>query len=117
MRYCHRRIDQALKRVQLNNTNSVEEITSNYLAEVSNFNIKNIADEMRSKMKQYIQDKDIPSLLRVYDHKGLLELVARNMRGNKVSDFKDWIVRILGDKKAPAISNSIALLLPEIKAN
>ena len=115
-RYCRRRIDRTLKKSNLSDTRTVEEIASKYLEETAALDIKAIADVKITTIKQYISKQDIPALMELYDNKALVNIVANHMRKNKTKDFESWIIRILGNNTVPTITSAFKSQLPEIEA-
>ncbi|MCK5659153.1 MAG: AAA family ATPase [Alphaproteobacteria bacterium] len=115
-RYCRRRIDRTLKKIDLRDADTVEEIASKYLEETAALDIKAIADVKITTIKQYISKQDIPALMELYDNKALVNIVANHMRKNKTKDFESWIIRILGNNTVPTITSAFKKALPVIEA-
>jgi hypothetical protein len=116
-RYCKRRIDRILKKIDLSDATSVPEIITKYLMETSSLNIEAIADERRKFINDCINASEIPWLMSIYDNKGILAEVALHLKATRISEFQNWILRILKNNSAPDITKAFTLVLPVVKAN
>jgi hypothetical protein len=114
--YCRRRIDRTLKKIDLSEASSVDEIAERYVQETAALDINQIAKERRDAINQCIEGRDIKGLLALYDNKGLLNIVATQMKSTKKSDFENWVVRIFKSNNVPEFVTEIKGLLPKITA-
>jgi ABC-type dipeptide/oligopeptide/nickel transport system ATPase component len=115
MRYCRRRIDRLLKKIDLSEASTVDEITDLYVQATTALNVEDIAREAAERIQRAIQDQDLPSLLANYDNKGLMALAARHLKNQKLADFKSWLIRVLRNNKVPALDAAIRDSLPLIQ--
>lgn len=116
VRYCRRRIDRMLKKVDLSESVTISELQEKYMAETGALNIECIAEESRNRIILAIETKDLSLLLRNYDNKGMMALAASHLKGCRLQDFEGWLVRVLINGSAPNITSSIQELLPDIQA-
>jgi hypothetical protein len=112
--YCRRQIDQKLKRIDLSGERTVAKITTLYAEVTKQLDINDLAQNHKQKIEKYVNDKNIPGLLSVYDNKGLLAEIC-TIKSCKLDAFKAWVVRVLRDKKQTTIINEIKKKLPIIK--
>jgi hypothetical protein len=115
-RYCRRRIDRLLKKMDLSAAKTVAGVAAEYALQVSAVNIAEIARLATSRIQKAIQDDDLPSLLANYDNKSLVSLAALHLKGSKATDFESWLTRILRNRKIPALVAALNGILPTIRA-
>jgi hypothetical protein len=115
MRYCRRRIDRTLKKIDLSATSDVPSLASEYIAKTSALDVTSIATMAADSLQRSIADKDIPELLKWYDNKGVLGIACKAKGTSKVQ-FEQWIVRTLLNDTAPALSVAIRDVLPAVEA-
>jgi ABC-type dipeptide/oligopeptide/nickel transport system ATPase component len=117
VRYCRRRIDRALKRLDLSDSKSINDLHEKYLAETSNLNVQDIAAVADKKIQAALTNNDLNSLLTIYDNKGLFALAAKYLRQTKKDAFEAWITRILRDEtSAPNLVAALRKVLPSFTA-
>lgn len=116
LRYCRRRIDRTLKKVDLSNADSVDTLATAYGEKTASVKIANLAQSALHNIRSAIDLKDVPLLLRWYDDKGLLE-VACKAKNTKRSLFEQWIARTLHNGSAPNVSAAIKEILPVVSAS
>lgn len=116
VRYCRRRIDRTLKKIDLSQAETISELEEKYMHETLALNIESIAEESRSRIATAIETKDLPLLLRNYDNKGMMALAATHLKRCRRQDFESWLVRVLRNESVPNLTSSIQELLPEIQA-
>lgn len=116
IRYCRRRIDRLLKKIDLSEEKSIDELKDGILTQTYALDIEAIAQHATDQIKQAINEKDMPKLLAHYDNKELFALAASNLKQCRVNAFKSWLTRILRNNKTPGISKAILSVLPKIQA-
>jgi hypothetical protein len=116
LRYCRRRIDRTLKKVDLSNADSVVELATAYDEKTGSVDIANLAQSAQNNIRSAIDRKDVPLLLRWYDDKGLLETACK-AKNTKRSLFEQWIARTLHNGSAPGVSEAIRGILPQVAAS
>ena len=114
LRDCRRRIDRTLKKIDLKATDNLSELAESFKNQIGEIDINIIAKESKSRIEGKIDKKDLDGLLGVYDNKGLMNIAAKHLRGNKKGEFENWIVRTLRDENAPWLFNALREKLPEI---
>ena len=117
MRYCRRRIDRFLKQINLSGVSTVSDIAAEYDRQTAALNIADIAQQAKTRIKEAIRDNDLPKLLANYDNKGLLPVVAKNLKSLKLEDFKSWLIRVLRNNTETALVTAIGNLLPKIESH
>ena len=115
-RYCRRRIDRILKKIDLSEASNVTEIATEFARQIAALNIEDIAQSARTRIEAALRDKDLPVLLANYDNKdGLMALAARHLKKSKKADFESWLTRVLRNNKVPALVTAIRTTLPEVR--
>ncbi len=117
MRYCRRRIDHTLKKIDLSSAKTVEDLAAAYSNETSSLNISEIANVAAEAIKDAIANKDATELLKWYDNKGSVLSIACKARQTSKRDFVGWLTRSLNNKKHPELSKALFKHLPEIQAS
>lgn len=116
VRYCRRRIDRHLKKIDLSEENTVEGITNGFNQKTIDLDISAIASQASSKIQASIDNNDISSLLEIYDDKSLVSLVAAKLKHQRQRDFESWLTRMLRKQEASNLVNVIQGILPEVEA-
>ena len=114
-RYCKRRIDRLLKKIDLGTTVDVSGMTSEYQRQTAALDIAKIAGIARSRIEQAVQQNDLHLLLASYDNKGLLALAAKHLKNSKLVDFENWLTRVLRGDIAPNLVEVLKQNLPAIE--
>ena len=115
VRYCKRRIDRTLKKVNLKEAGTINELEKKYRYETKALNIKSIANQATEQIKQAIEKQNLPKLLSYYDNKGIMALAAKNLKACTRSHFENWLTRVLRNDTCPSVSKAIQSQLPEIQ--
>ena len=114
IRYCRRRIDRALKRIDLTEAEDVESLSRAYCQQTQKVNVRDIADAVGTRIRAAVEEKDLTALLRDYDNKGLLALAAKHLKGTPKKSFENWLVRILENSEKPEFTEALQSSLPTI---
>ena len=115
VRYCKRRIDRMLKKVDLSETGTIDELEKNYCSQVKALNIRSITNPATKQIKQAIKEQNLSKLLSYYDDKRIIALVASKLKNCRKQDFESWLTRILRNNSVPSVSGAIRSQLPEIQ--
>lgn len=115
MRYCRRRIDRILKKIDLSGAADVAGLASSYNARTSALDVNAIATHASDSLQKAISERNVPELLRWYDNKGILSIACKAKDTTKAL-FEHWIVRALHNNTAPAVWSAIRQVLPTIVA-
>jgi hypothetical protein len=113
-RYCRRRIDRLLKRIDLSGANNTAEITAEYNRQTAALDIAGVAQAAITCIQNAVRDNDLAKLLGVYDNKGLMALAATQLKRTRLPDFEGWLTRVLRNNKAPALVAAIRGTLPAV---
>lgn len=116
IRYCKRRIDRQLKKVDIGPVTSVDDVISNFNQKISEFDIQGIAEYAKGKIRSSIDDNDISALMEIYDGKGaLMNIAATCLKQQKKQDFESWITRSLRKNEESELVDAITSLLPQLE--
>jgi len=116
VRYCKRRIDRALKKIDLGSSNSVNQLKDSLNVELSNLNIELFSEYYKDKINSAISERNLDALLSIYDNKGLLAIASSHLRNTRRAEFENWLIRIINNGQAPNVIATIKGLLPRIDA-
>jgi ABC-type molybdenum transport system ATPase subunit/photorepair protein PhrA len=118
IRHCRRRIDRALKKIDLSGSKSTDGLAREVSIQIGNLDINTLAAEVADKIKSAIENDDLRSLLTIYDNKGLLALAAQYLKNSKRIAFEGWLTRMLRDEaKSPSLAEALKTVLPMVMAN
>ncbi|MCA1400572.1 AAA family ATPase [Bradyrhizobium sp. BRP56] len=113
LRYCRRRIDRTLKKIDFSSAADVEALASDYVNKTGNLSVTDLAKLANDSIQSAIVNGNIPELLKWYDNKGVLALACK-VKGQTKVQFEQWIVRALRNRVAPAFSDAIRNVLPTV---
>ena len=113
-RYCRRRIDRMLKKVDLSEADDIAGITAEYNLQTAALDIAQIAAKAMARIQEAIDESDLPKLLANYDNKGLFAIASSHLKRTRVSDFESWLTRVLMNGKSPGLVDAIKAALPKI---
>ncbi len=102
-RYCRRRIDRMLKKIDLGSAGTVAQVTEDYSRQTAALDIAVIAERATDRIQIALREQDLPALLAIYDNKSLMNLAATHLKRCRVTDFESWLTRVLRNNKAPAV--------------
>lgn len=114
VRYCRRRIDRLLKKLELGETDSLASLSAGYARATAMLDIDGIAATMHARIAAAIDAKNLPQLLALYDNKGLMSLAAGCLKKQRKDDFKNWLTRALCNDTDPRLREAIRAVLPQI---
>lgn len=118
VRYCRRRIDRALKKVDLSAPKTVEQIISEYGVQTAALDIASIASRAIRKIQDALETGNLPSLLTIYDNKGMLALAAQHLKQTRLAPFEAWLTRMLRqDASATGLIAAFRGVLPPVQAS
>jgi ABC-type dipeptide/oligopeptide/nickel transport system ATPase subunit len=117
VRYCRRRIDRALKKIDRSGPKSVTNLVAEYDTQTANLDVAGIAAVATRKIQAALESGDLPSLLTIYDNKGLLALAAQHLKQVRLATFEAWLPRVLRDEeRAPYLIATLRAVLPTVRA-
>lgn len=116
VRHCCRQIDRMLKKIDLSDARSINELAEKYKTQTLNLKVLDIAEEAKKKIEDALENNDLQGLLTIYDNKKLLALAATHLRRSKKDDFKLWIIRMLKDEtRASELAEALKAVLPVVQ--
>jgi ABC-type transport system involved in cytochrome c biogenesis ATPase subunit len=114
VRYCRRRIDRTLKRVDLSSSANESDLAAEFAKHVGMVNINNIAQSRRERIRNAVKTGDLTSLLSIYDNKGVLAIASSQLRNTHKDALEGWLTRVLANNKAPTVVAAISVVLPKV---
>ena len=115
IRYCRRRIDRILKKIDFSESGNIAEITAEYERQTTAIDIADIAQRAADRIKEALLDNDLPKLLANYDNKAMMALAAKHLKNSRSVHFESWLTRTLLNNKVPALVTAIRAILPKIQ--
>jgi len=116
VRYCRRRIDRQLKKIDLSDASTIEGLMNEFKEKTEELSIQDIASKAKRKIKDSIENADLTELLKIYDNKGLMKLAATYLKQKKQPDFEGWITRSLRKQTQSDLISVIQNVLPNVTA-
>jgi hypothetical protein len=114
-RYVLRRVDRALKGLDLSRNHTIEEIDAAYQRRTHDVEIPRLARELEARIATAITNEDVPKLLKLIDNKGMLADAASCLKNTRREAFESWLVRsLLGDKE-PRLGAALKQVLPTVE--
>lgn len=113
-RHCLRRIDRALKKVDLSSHDTVEKIDAGYRQQAHGLDVQAIARARVEKINAAVSEGDMVALLSLIDNKGILAKAASRLKNTNRGSFEAWLTRILLNDRAPGLVAALHRALPEI---
>ena len=106
MRYCRRRIDRTLKKLDLSTASDVATLASDYASKTTALDVSTLANIATGVIQNAIANKDAAELLKWYDNKGILSIAAK-AKGTSKAQFEQWIVRAYEtEQRLPFLTHS-----------
>lgn len=116
LRYCRRRIDRVLKKIDLEDAVSAIELEENYKNRTASLDVSSIAKASRDRIENAVRDGDMPTLLANFDNKALLALAAKILKSTTKGSFESWLVRTMRDPDSKMFRAAVSKVLPSIRA-
>ncbi len=114
LRYVSRQADRYMKRIDLGAATSIEDLDTICAKNATELDVQRLATDAELRISTAIENDDLPSLLALYENKGLLAFAAKHLRGSKVDDFKAWLDRTLRQNSVPTLTSALQDALPEL---
>jgi ABC-type uncharacterized transport system ATPase subunit len=111
LRYCRRRIDRILKKVDLSAASDVQALAAFYATKTGSLDVNALAALASGAIQDAVGNQDIAALLRWYDNKGILSLVAK-VKGVTKDKFEQWVVRVMRNGTVPELTAALKAKLP-----
>lgn len=113
-RYVLRRVDRALKGLDLDGNRTIDEIDAAYRQRTQGVEIPKLARELDVQIATAVANEDVPELLKLIDNKGMLAYAASCLKNTRREAFESWLVRsLLGDKE-PRLRAALKQVLPAV---
>jgi len=113
-RYVLRRVDRALKGLDLSGNRTIDEIDAAYRQRTQGVEIPKLARELDVQIATAVANEDVPELLKLIDNKGMLAYAASCLKNTRREAFESWLVRsLLGDKE-PRLRAALKQVLPAV---
>lgn len=112
VRYSKRRIDRILKKLDLSDARTADEIEIEYTRRTRELDVRGLTERFKDEIRQAIAKRDLSRLLALYDNKGLLALAASKLKSCRQKDFESWLTRVLRNRTAPGVVEAIVRHLP-----
>jgi len=113
LRYTQRQIDRKLKMIDVE-ARDVRALQAVYQEKLSAINPSDIFEGHKSKLRTYIEARDLAGVMRVYDNKGLLSLVARALGLKNQKTLLDRVTRLANEEAGGKLREEFARTLPAI---
>jgi energy-coupling factor transporter ATP-binding protein EcfA2 len=117
LRYCRRRIDRTLKKIDLGDAKTPADLARTYAERTSALEIVAVAKEAHSRIEVAVKNSDLPTLLANFDNKALLALAAKHLKSTSKGAFESWLIRAMRDPNADKLKSALSKVLPEITAH
>lgn len=111
LRYCRRRIDRILKKVDLSAASDVHALATIYAQKTSSLDVNAIAKFASDAVQNAIDTQNVAELLKWYDNKGILALAAK-VKGVTKDKFEQWVVRVMRNGTVPELTAALKAKLP-----
>jgi energy-coupling factor transporter ATP-binding protein EcfA2 len=112
VRYCKRRIDRALKKIDLSPANTIDNLQDRFKAETTTLNIQTLAESATERIEKALAAKNLPLLLANFDHKGFPALAAQHLKNTLPKNFMNWLLRVLRSGANPDLNLALRQVLP-----
>lgn len=114
LRYCRRRIDRALKKIDLTDAATSEDLAKIYVERTGALDIPALAKQARDRIETAVEKCDIPALLANFDNKALLAIAARHLKNTSKAAFESWLTRTMRNQSGNKIQSAISKTLPRV---
>lgn len=117
LRYCRRRIDRTLKKIDLKDAKNSSDLAEIYAKRTAALDVAVVAKEARERIRGAVESCDLPILLANFDNKALLALAAIHLKNSSKSAFESWLTRAMRDPKDDRLKTALSKVLPRITAH
>jgi ABC-type molybdenum transport system ATPase subunit/photorepair protein PhrA len=115
IRFCRRRIDRALKKVDLSLADNVPQLKVSLDQEISRLKVEDLSEYARNIIQTAITERDLAKLLSIYDNKGLLAIASFQLKNTRRNEFEHWLIRMFNNENAPGVIEEVKKILPQIE--
>lgn len=115
MQYCFRFIDRNLKKIDLSGVATPEQLAIEYKSKTEMLNVEQLAQDIKKKMQDAIDKKDLHAVLKLFDGKGaFMAAAAEHLRSNRKDRFEAWLIRMFRADRVPGLLDAIRKALSEV---
>jgi hypothetical protein len=112
VRYATRRVDAALRKLSLS-ARKIDELDMKYKSALETINPISLAKFYKDKLESAIVARNFPTVLALYDNKGLLSICARQLGLKGRDDLVEFVGRLLNAPRGSDILLVLKAALPE----
>ncbi len=117
MQYCRRRIDRTLKKVDLGEAKTPDQLAMDYHTRTQAIDVRMLAQEAKTRLENALRDKDLPAMLKYFDGKGrFIAAAAKHLKATRKDAFEEWLVRVLRTDSIQGLADAFRQSLPVIVA-
>lgn len=116
LRYCRRRIDRTLKKIDLKAAATTEDLAKAYAERTDALDIEAVAKKARDRIDEAVNNSDLSTLMANFDSKALLALAAKHLKSTSRKELENWLTRAMRDPKAEKLKAAIKRVLPTVTA-
>lgn len=117
LRYCRRRIDRTLKKIDLKDAPNSADLARIYVERTAALDVVTVAKEARERIENAVKKCDMSVLLANFDNKALLALAGKHLKNTSKSAFESWLTRAMRDPKADRLKTALGKVLPSVTAH
>ena len=114
VRYASRRLDAEMKRIGLK-AKTADDLAEQYQKAVTTLDVNTLVETYRSKLGSAISSRDIQSLLRLYDNKGLLSIAAHRLGLKNKQALTEFVGRLLSAPHGGPLIDAVRSVLPQLE--
>jgi energy-coupling factor transporter ATP-binding protein EcfA2 len=114
-RFTIRQIDKLLKRVEVD-AKDLATLKTSYQTGICSVDPAMIFSDFKKELEQSIQSADLPTVLKLYDNKGLLARAASILGVKDQKQLMEKLSRLLADKAGVKVREELTKVLPAIPA-
>jgi energy-coupling factor transporter ATP-binding protein EcfA2 len=112
-RHTARQIDRKVKSIEMSSS-SVEALKETFQNKLSTINPSDIFEEFKSTLRSLIDNKDLIGVMRIYDSKGVLSLVASTLGLRNQRVLLEKVSRLLNEPQGEKLRDEFTKTLPAI---
>jgi hypothetical protein len=117
MQHCRRRIDRTLKRIDLSDASTPDQLAIEYQARTEVVDVKAFAQEAKTRLEAALHAEDLPTILKYFDGKGpFMAAAAKHLKSTRKDSFEEWLVRVLRTDSVQGLVDAIRRSLPAVVA-
>lgn len=115
VRYAVRRLDAEVKKM-VPKAKTIDDLQKQFATEVQKMDIAKLASGFKEELNKAVSSKDLAGVLKLYDNKGILSLVAKHLGIKGGRELSEWVSRLLGGPSSKPLKEAIAKVVPQVEA-